>query len=168
VLARSGIESRHEYKLDRRYGRLPAVTADPAQLDRVFVNLVTNALESMQGGGVLTVSTLDTKDDVTGTRWATIRVKDTGAGMAPAFLRNKLFQPFATTKKKGWGLGLYQCRQIIEAHGGTLTATSQEGVGSEFKVTLPLRHTARHTSDMVGPGSVTPGASAGKGYERRS
>jgi putative PEP-CTERM system histidine kinase len=155
VVARSGVESRPGFHLERRYARLPAVTADPGQLDRVFSNLITNAVESMPNGGLLTIETSETKDEGAGTRWAVVRFKDTGSGMAPAFLRHRLFQPFATTKNKGWGLGLYQCRSIIEAHGGTLTASSQEGIGSEFKITLPLRHTARHTSDIVGPGSLT-------------
>lgn len=155
ALARSGVDSRPEFHVDRRYSRLPAVTADPGQLDRVFGNLITNAVESMPNGGFLTIETSETRDASAGTRWAVVRFRDTGAGMAPAFLRHRLFQPFATTKNKGWGLGLYQCRAIIEAHGGTLTASSQEGIGSEFKITLPLRHTARHTSDMVGPGSLS-------------
>jgi hypothetical protein len=58
--------------------------------------------------------------------------------MAESFVREELFKPFKTTKKKGLGIGLYQCRQIVEAHGGRIEVTSEQGIGSTFTVRLPL------------------------------
>lgn len=156
ALARSGLEDRPGFRVDRRYGRLPAVVADPLLLDRVVDNLLTNAIEAMPDGGALTVETLDQRDPITGNRWAVVLVRDTGVGMEPGFLRHRLFQPFATTRKRGWGMGLYQCRSIIEGHGGTLTATSRPGEGSEFRFCLPVKVTAPAGSLAVGPGR--PGA----------
>ena len=76
----------------------------------------------------------------------TITVSDTGSGIEESFLNTQLFRPFATTKKHGLGLGLYQCRSIIRAHNGTLTATSQPGTGTTFKIilkTAPLETSAK-------------------------
>jgi putative PEP-CTERM system histidine kinase len=138
VLSRSGVQAREGWNVQKRYAGLPAVTGDAALLDRVFTNLVTNALEAMPDGGLLSIETEDIREEGGGRR-AVIRFRDTGTGMSPAFLQHRLFQPFATTKKKGWGLGLYQCRSIVEAHGGALTASSQPGLGTEFRLSLPLK-----------------------------
>ena len=54
------------------------------------------------------------------------------------FIENKLFKPFQSTKEKGLGIGLYQCKMIIEAHDGQIRVKSKEGEGAEFRVTLPL------------------------------
>jgi putative PEP-CTERM system histidine kinase len=71
-----------------------------------------------------------------------IRITDRGCGMSDGFIRTELFKPFRTTKKKGLGVGLYQCRRIVEAHGGRIEVNSTEGSGSEFIVWLP-------TSDQI-------------------
>ena len=65
-----------------------------------------------------------------------IGVADSGSGMSQAFIRDRLFRPFASTKKRGLGLGLYQCRSIVHVHGGELTVRSEEGVGTQFRVVL--------------------------------
>jgi hypothetical protein len=57
--------------------------------------------------------------------------------MSAEFIRERLFKPFATTKQKGFGIGLYQCRQIVEAHGGRIEVKSAVGEGTEFTVWLP-------------------------------
>jgi signal transduction histidine kinase len=59
--------------------------------------------------------------------------------MSPAFLKDSLFRPFQSTKKKGLGIGLYQCRMIVEAHGGGIRVESQAGKGSTFRVSLPVK-----------------------------
>ncbi|MGH9945347.1 MAG: ATP-binding protein, partial [Pyrinomonadaceae bacterium] len=64
-------------------------------------------------------------------------VTDTGVGMSEEFVRTKLFRPFATTKNKGIGLGLYTCREIVELHGGRLNVESRTDVGTTFRVVLP-------------------------------
>ncbi|HEX7880876.1 MAG TPA: ATP-binding protein, partial [Candidatus Eisenbacteria bacterium] len=147
VLTRRGVSMRPGYSVARNFGGVPSVVADQLLIDRVLTNLVTNAMEAMPEGGVLTLETEDVREAGSGGRWAVVRVRDTGTGMTQAFLRHRLFQPFATTKKKGWGLGLYQCRSIVEAHGGSLRANSQPGLGTEFRLALPLTLTAARRED---------------------
>jgi signal transduction histidine kinase len=72
-------------------------------------------------------------------------VTDTGCGMSPEFIQKSLFAPFKSTKSGGWGIGLYQAKGIVEAHGGTIEVTSREGAGSTFRLRLPL--TPRSTMD---------------------
>jgi signal transduction histidine kinase len=68
---------------------------------------------------------------------AVIEVSDTGRGMSEDFIRTRLFKPFSTTKKGGLGVGLAQCRGIVEAHGGTIDARSRAGEGTVFTVRIP-------------------------------
>jgi signal transduction histidine kinase len=70
--------------------------------------------------------------------WIVLIVKDNGAGMSEEFLRHSLFRPFKTTKKQGMGIGLFQSKKIVEAHGGKIEVESKEGLGSTFRVFLPL------------------------------
>jgi hypothetical protein len=72
-----------------------------------------------------------------GSREAVIEVSDSGRGMSEEFIRTKLFKPFSTTKKGGLGVGLAQCRGIVEAHGGTIDARSRMGEGTVFTVRVP-------------------------------
>ena len=64
-------------------------------------------------------------------------VSDNGHGMTRDFLENTLFQPFKSTKKKGLGIGLYQCKTIVEAHKGRIEVESKEGLGSTFRIIMP-------------------------------
>jgi signal transduction histidine kinase len=102
----------------------------------VIENLVTNAVEAMDGRGRLLLRT-EEPEDAAGNPRIVFAVSDTGGGMSEEFLRDRLFRPFATTKEKGMGLGLYQCRAVVRAHGGTLTAESRPGAGTTFRLTLP-------------------------------
>ena len=77
---------------------------------------------------------------------ACIRVSDGGCGMSDDFVKNQLFKPFRTTKEKGLGIGLYQSKQIIEAHAGRIEVRSEVGKGSVFTICLPAvkeNHIAR-------------------------
>lgn len=122
----------------------------PQDLKSVVLNLVVNALESMDEGGRLTI-TLSARGD-----WAEMTFTDTGCGMTPEVLAN-LFEPFFTRSRtgKGTGLGLFISHQIIDQHGGTITATSPgPGKGSTFTVRLPLRQvTAATESPVTSPAS---------------
>lgn len=110
----------------------PALSrVDAEQIRNVAHNLILNALEASENGGTVRVETGEE-----GT-WAFLRVHDSGCGMTDEFMAHELFRPFRTTKKKGLGIGLYQCRQIVESHGGTIEARSEAGVGSVFTVLLP-------------------------------
>jgi signal transduction histidine kinase len=134
VVERSaGQSSFHEVEM-----RLPDgldVVADVDRLESVFENLVVNALEAMgASAGRLTIEGGREGEDS-----IFITVADTGAGMTPEFIRTKLFRPFATTKKQGLGLGLYTCREVVEAHGGSIEVESRPSSGTRFRVVLPSR-----------------------------
>ncbi len=104
---------------------------DREEIKKVIVNLVQNAREASSESGTVTVETY--KDNGR----ACIRITDHGVGMDEDFRNNQLFKPFRTTKEKGLGIGLYQCRQIVEAHNGRIDVESQIGKGSVFTIVLP-------------------------------
>jgi signal transduction histidine kinase len=109
----------------------PQVLGRGNQLKQVFLNLVLNALEAMPRGGKLHVATaLPFSDE------ALISFSDTGPGIPPARLA-QIFEPFYTTKAQGLGLGLAVCLTIVEAHGGRISAQSEEGQGTCFQIRLP-------------------------------
>ena len=121
--------------------RLLCRAAEPVALDRrlmlrVLVNLLTNARESLDGPGEIELAAcLESGAD--GVQRVAFRVRDTGRGMNEEFIRTSLFRPFATTKANGLGVGLSQCRGIVEAHGGAITVESRPGAGTTFAVHLP-------------------------------
>jgi two-component system NtrC family sensor kinase len=122
--------------IERRYAQdLPRIQADPSQLQQVFVNLMNNAADAMEGSGTITISTRP----VNATS-VEADVADTGCGIPEEDL-GRLFTPFYTTKPpgKGTGLGLSIVYGIVKMHRGQITASSCVGRGSSFKVTLPLR-----------------------------
>jgi len=105
------------------------VSADREQLGKVLTNLLLNAAEA----GARRIEVAAASAD----GWATLTVRDDGAGMEREFLERRLFKPFATTKKKGLGIGLYQSKLIVEAHGGRLEAESAPQRGTTFRLRLP-------------------------------
>ena len=108
-------------------------TVEPDRIENVVENLVINGVEAMgAAGGRLTVEAGRLDDGL-----LYFSVADTGVGMAPEFLRARLYRPFATTKQRGLGLGLYTCREVVEAHGGRLEVESRLGAGTRFRVVLP-------------------------------
>ena len=119
-------------RFDRPAGPTPAI-ADAEQLKQVFVNLTMNALDAMPTGGELRVRMAARP----GGLWL-FEVTDTGPGVAPQ-LADKLFQPFASGKETGLGLGLVLSRRIVEDHGGTLTLANRAAGGAAALVTLPGR-----------------------------
>jgi signal transduction histidine kinase len=133
VLQRTAKQATGKYNLTAKLTPNVSATVDGKAIERVIENLVINALEAMPDGGNLFVLT------TTENNHAVISVADTGKGMTEDFMRTRLFHPFATTKKKGIGLGLYSCRDIIEQHGGRIDVNSQLEVGTEFRVVLPLK-----------------------------
>jgi two-component system, NtrC family, sensor histidine kinase HydH len=109
---------------------VPSVNADPAEIERVVYNLLTNAVEAMPQGGDLTVRVS------AGNGEARIAVEDTGLGI-PESDRPQLFRPFFTTRERGVGMGLAICRRIVEDNGGSVAVESIPGQGSRFTVKLP-------------------------------
>lgn len=115
------------------------VLLDRRLMLRVLANLLTNARESLAEIGEIEVSADVVGAEGDGSGRLTIKVRDTGRGMTEEFIRNQLFRPFATTKPSGLGVGLSQCRSIVEAHGGTIEVESRPGNGTTFWVRMPAR-----------------------------
>ena len=109
----------------------PAIYVDNGKIERVFSNLIKNAIDAMPNGGRLETSSRKEGKKVE------ITFSDTGVGMSKAVLEN-LSTPFFTTKAIGMGVGLSICRRIVEAHGGRIEVQSSEGKGSCFTVLLPM------------------------------
>jgi len=109
---------------------LAKVHANPDLIKQCLINLVKNAVEAMEDGGKLFVTTSMTQDH------AVLTVEDTGEGI-PLDIRDKIFSPFFSTKGKGSGLGLAQTRKIIDEIGGTVDLASREGVGTKMTLFLP-------------------------------
>jgi signal transduction histidine kinase len=111
---------------------LPALKADPSHITQVLLNLMLNGLQAMPQGGTLTLEAKASNGSLL------IAVTDTGTGIAPENL-SRIFEPYFTTKAQGSGLGLAISRRIIEAHGGTITASNELGGGCRFEISLPLK-----------------------------
>jgi len=104
---------------------------DPDKIERVFINLMKNAVDAMPNGGIITIDSVEASGNLK------ISIADTGTGI-PEDLFPKLFSPLVTTKAQGMGFGLAICKRIIEAHGGTITVTSAKGKGATFTLSLPI------------------------------
>ena len=116
--------------------KLPAnlyALADARSVEEVMENLILNALEAM--GNKSGTLTIEAGPDANGD--PSFSVSDTGPGMSRTFIDNRLFRPFSTTKRQGIGLGLYTCREVIRAGGGSIEVQSVEGAGTTFRVVLP-------------------------------
>ncbi|MEQ1851501.1 MAG: XrtA/PEP-CTERM system histidine kinase PrsK [Chthoniobacteraceae bacterium] len=110
---------------------LPKVLVDREQIESVLTNLLLNARDALAAGGQIEVRS--GQEDGR----AVLTVSDTGAGMSAEFLRNSLFRPFQSTKKKGLGIGMFQSKTIVEAHRGTIQVESEMGKGTTFRIHLP-------------------------------
>jgi two-component system sensor kinase FixL len=109
------------------------VKADPIQIQQVLLNLLRNAVEATQDSErrEIDISSARIGDE------AEIRISDTGPGL-PAAVRERLFEPFVTTKAQGMGVGLSIARGIVERHAGRIWAEDRESGGTTFRVCLPL------------------------------
>lgn len=117
---------------------LPAIAADRVQMQQVLVNLMTNGMEAMSTIGDRP-RILHIRSATNGGQEVMVSVSDSGPGIAPADQR-RIFDAFFTTKSEGMGIGLAISQSIIEAHGGRLWASSNEGPGATFAFTLPVAH----------------------------
>jgi len=131
VLQRTAAQATNKYKVSTQLTPELFATVDGKAIERVIENLVINALEAMPEGGSLRVVTKVENGN------AIVAIADTGKGMTEEFVRDRLFHPFATTKKKGIGLGLYSCRDIVEQHHGRIEVSSRVDNGTEFRIVLP-------------------------------
>jgi CheY-like chemotaxis protein len=147
---------------------LPAVKADPGQIEQVLLNLAVNARDAMPGGGSLTISVDDVTEPVSiegvpeilpAGRWVRLTVEDTGCGMDAETLAHA-FEPFFTTKElgKGTGLGLSTVYGIVRQSDGHMQVTSVPGKGTAFRVYLPR-------SDKKEISGLRPRVLSGRGTE---
>ncbi len=130
AFARDGAHAIH---LVKNYGgKLPEASADPMQLQQIFMNLLLNAADAMPNGGTLT---LETTHDLP-SQMLRVTISDTGTGIDAAVISN-IFQPFFTTKAKGTGLGLAITKRLVEEHEGQISIESKAGVGAQFTIRIP-------------------------------
>ncbi len=119
----------------------PAVhtLAHRERLERVIGHLLQNAAEATTQSGQIWLH-IKTENDS-----AIIEVQDTGVGMSPEFIQQRLFRPFESTKQNGMGIGIYESREYVRELGGQLDVTSREGEGSCFRISLPLIQSITHS-----------------------
>jgi signal transduction histidine kinase len=120
-------------KLVTKFDEVPKILADRQQLQSVFTNLLLNARDAVSMNGLIVVETTRQGE------WLALCVSDNGCGMTEQFIKNSLFRPFRSTKKKGLGIGMFQSKTIVEAHHGKIHVESELGVGTTFRVMLPVK-----------------------------
>jgi Signal transduction histidine kinase len=127
-------EVKYKAEVVKDYGDIPALYCLPRQLNQVFMNLLLNAVQAIDGRGIITLRTKRQGEGVQ------IEVVDTGRGIPPEVLP-RIFEPFFTTKTvgKGTGLGLSLAYGIVEKHKGRIEAESEPGRGTTFRIWLPIR-----------------------------
>ena len=129
---------RNKYKesieIKKQYGELPELECYPGQLNQVFMNILSNAIDAVDDKGIITIITSKSNGSIR------ISISDTGEGI-PEDIQSKIFEPFFTTKEvgQGTGLGLSICHSIIEKHSGSIEVKSEVGKGSEFLIVLPVK-----------------------------
>jgi len=123
-------QEKQDIRIRKTFNGPMPVRVDPVSIRQVFWNLGTNAVEAMDKGGILTVSTQDFPDRIS------IVFSDTGPGISQDDL-SRIFYPFYTTKERGTGLGLSIAYRIVEEHKGRLAVESTSGIGTNFEIILP-------------------------------
>jgi two-component system NtrC family sensor kinase len=148
------VVARNEYKqvadVVTEFGDLPLVACRPGAINTVLLNIIVNAAHAIErksadgaGRGVITIRTTCERTGVS------VSIADTGCGI-PSAVIGKIFDPFFTTKPvgRGTGQGLAIARSVVESHGGWIDVKSAPGVGTEFKIYLPVTDNI-HSSDLV-------------------
>ena len=112
---------------------LPQISVDPHAIEMVFLNILKNAYEAIDRDGKIIVhAALVDNGNVC------VTISDNGGGMSKGFIEKELFKPFKTAKNGGLGMGLFQCKTVVEAHGGSIEVESEVGKGTVFRVKLPV------------------------------
>ncbi len=126
-------KTKNSIKIERNYDEsIEEIECYPGKLNQVFMNLLSNAIQAIDGKGTIKITTENKGEEIT------IKIEDTGSGMSDE-VKEKIFEPFFTTKDvgKGTGLGLSITYGIIEQHKGKIIVNSELGKGSEFVIVLP-------------------------------
>jgi len=130
------LHSKYKNRIEiiKNYGILPLIECYPEQMNQVFMNILSNAVDAIDDKGAITINTSELNKHVQ------ISIKDTGPGI-PENIRKKIFDPFFSTKEvgKGTGLGLSISQSIIEKHHGSIDIKSELGKGTEFIISLPVK-----------------------------
>ncbi len=138
-----------EIAIVKNYGKLPLIECYPAQLNQAFMNIISNAIDVLieqknNSNKQITIDTVKLDDS-----YIRVGIKDNGSGITPE-IKNKLFNPFFTTKPvgKGTGLGLSICYQIINKHQGKIEVISEIAKGAEFIIFLPIKASNRCSKQL--------------------
>lgn len=132
-------EIKNRIQLHRQYEPIPHVACYASQINQVFMNILSNALQAIEGTGHIWISTQAIRDTLDKNGKVQISIQDSGQGMKAEVLE-KIFDPFFTTKGvgQGTGLGLSISYGILQSHGGEIQARSEVGVGTEFIIIIPV------------------------------
>jgi PAS domain S-box-containing protein len=128
--------------VDKQVTDSSRLKVDPDKLERVFINLIKNAVDAMPDGGSISIVGKEENNHLE------LSFTDTGMGIPDEALP-KLFSPLSTTKAQGMGFGLAICKRIVEAHGGTISYKTTKGKGTTFTVTLPIEPTQKLEVKMI-------------------
>ena len=136
ILLRNKYKQRIE--INKLYGNIPEIECYPGQLNQVFMNILSNAIDAIDDKGIIAISTSKSNKSIR------ISIKDSGRGISEN-IKSKIFDPFFTTKEvgQGTGLGLSICHSIIEKHRGSIEVKSEIGKGSEFVIALPVKQSKK-------------------------
>ncbi|CAD7770687.1 Adaptive-response sensory-kinase SasA [Candidatus Methanoperedenaceae archaeon GB50] len=121
-----------DINIKKYFGDIPVIKADKEQLKKVITNLMLNALEANGNRGEIKINTYSRNG------WVVFSISDNGPGMDKEFKEKYLFKPFHSTKSRGLGIGLFQCKTIIDAHKGRIEVESEKWKGCTFTVKLPV------------------------------
>jgi len=136
----------------KEYGEIPLVRCYPGQLNQVFMNILSNAIDALEELGVKEVLQITIRTQILDNDWVVIRIADNGHGMKEEIIQ-RIYDPFFTTKEigKGTGLGMAISHEIIvERHGGILKCRSQLGKGTEFWIQIPINYAVETHSTKSG------------------
>lgn len=125
---------KNRIKIITDYQEIPKINCFPGQINQVFMNILSNAMDAIKGEGTIKIKTKEVEDCC-----ISISIEDNGEGI-PKKILNQIFEPFYTTKEvgKGTGMGLSISHGIVQAHEGIITVESEVGKGSKFEITLPI------------------------------
>lgn len=142
ALSLLGHELGRRVRVARDFGPIPEIECHPGRLIQVFLNLLINAVQAIEGEGEIRIRTCEQGGAIH------IAISDTGKGI-PAELQSKIFDPGFTTKEAeaGAGLGLYICHKIVQQHGGRIQVDSEQGKGATFTVMIPARRAQERKID---------------------
>lgn len=151
TLAVAANEIRYKAEIVRNYGEVPQITCYGGKISQVVLNFIVNAAQAIEEQGTITIQTGCEADQ------AWFEIRDTGCGI-PAETLSKIYDPFFTTKPvgEGTGLGLHMVHKIVEAHKGSVHVESAVGVGTAFRVTIPVDCSSAETEETSPPSPSRP------------